>query len=45
MTSISSFDIINVVVPHPKIFLCIPPSTADADAVAVNPSGIKTLLA
>ena len=28
--------------PDPKIFLCIP---ASADAAAVNPRGIKTLLA
>ena len=43
MSSISSFDIIIVVVPDPKIFLCIPASAADANAV--NPKGIKTLLA
>ena len=55
MSSISSFDIISVVVllckrwlckrwlPDPKIFLCIPASAADA--AAVNPRGIKTLLA
>ena len=42
MSSISSFDIIRVVVPDPKIFLCIPASSADA--TAVNPNGIKTLL-
>ena len=29
--------------PDPKIFLCIPASAADA--AAVNPGGIKTLLA
>ena len=29
--------------PDPKIFLCIPASAADA--AAVNPKGIKTLLA
>ena len=29
--------------PHPKIFLCIPASAADP--AAVNPNGIKTLLA
>ena len=42
---ISSFDIINVVLlwPDPNIFLCIPASAADA--AAVNPKGIKTLLA
>ena len=47
MSSISSFDIISVVVlfclPDPKIFLCIPPSAADA--AAFNPNGIKTFLA
>ena len=45
------FEIIKVVVreaedegrPDPKIFLCIPASAADA--AAVNPKGIKTLLA
>ena len=42
MSSISSFDI-SVVVPDPKIFLFIPASAADA--AAVNPNGIKTLLA
>ena len=34
------FEIIKVVFPDPKIFLCIPASAADA---AVNPKGIKTL--
>ena len=43
MSSISSFYIISVVVPDPKIFLCIPASAADAAAVYRN--GIKTLLA
>ena len=43
MSSISSFDIISVVVSEPKIFLCIPAS--DVDAAAVDPNGIKTLLA
>ena len=44
MSSISSFDIIIVVLfPDPNIFLCIPASAADA--AAVNPNGIKTLLA
>ena len=42
MSSISSFDIISVVVPDPKTFLCIPASAADA--TGVNPNGIKTLL-
>ena len=52
---ISSFDIISIVLlllceaaeekrpPDPKLFLCIPASTADA--AAVNPKEIKTLLA
>ena len=43
MSSISSFEIISVAVPEPSIFLCIPVSAVDA--VAVNPNGIKTLLA
>ena len=44
MSSISSFDIINIVIfAGPKIFLCIPPSAANA--AAVNPRGIKTLSA
>ena len=43
MSSISSFDIISVVVPDPRNFLRIPASAADA--AAVNPNGIKTLLA
>ena len=42
MSSISSFDIISVVVPDPKTFLYIPASAADA--AALNPNGIKTLL-
>ena len=43
-SSISLFDIISVVVfPDPNIFLCIPASVADA--AAINPKGIKTLLA
>ena len=42
MSSISSFDIIGVVVPDPKIFLCILASAADA--AALKPNGIKTLL-
>ena len=41
MSCISSLDIISVIVPEPKIFLCIPASAADA--AAVNPNGIKTL--
>ena len=47
MSPISLFDIISVVVllllPDPKIFLCIPASAADV--AAVNPKGIETLLA
>ena len=45
MSSISLFDILSVVVllPYPNFFLCI--STSAADAAAVNPKGIKTLLA
>ena len=52
MSSILSFDIISVILreakskgllPDPKIFLCIPACTADA--AAVNPNRIKTLLA
>ena len=45
MSFISSVDIISVVVllPDPNNFLCIPVSAADA--AAVNPNGIKTLLA
>ena len=42
MSSISSFDIISIVVPEPKIFLCFPASAADA--TTVNPNSIKTLL-
>ena len=40
MPFISSFNIINVVVPEHRIFLCI--SASAADPPAVNPSGIKT---
>ena len=43
MSFIPSFHIISVVVPDPKTFLCILASSADA--AAVNPKGIKTLLA
>ena len=43
MSFISSFDIISVVVRDRKIFFYIP--TSAADAAAVNPKGIKTLLA
>ena len=52
MFSISLFDITNTVLlllwederyPDPNIFLCIPASATDADAL--GPKGIKTLLA
>ena len=43
MSSISSFDIISVVVPDSKILLCTPASAANA--AAVNPNGTKALLA
>ena len=44
MTSfISSFDIITVVLPDPKIFLWIAESVSDAESVNLN--GIKILLA
>ena len=44
MSFISSFEIIKVALrPGPNIFLCIPASAADA--AAVNPNGIRTLLA
>ena len=42
MSSFSPFNIISVVVPEPKIFLCIPATSA---AAAVNPNGTKKLLA
>ena len=41
-SSISLFNIIIVVFPDPYIFLCI--SASAADAAAVNPEGINTLL-
>ena len=43
MSLISSFEIIKDVVPEQSIFFCIP--EAPADAAAVNPNEIKTLLA
>ena len=44
ISPISSFDIINVAIfPEPNIFLCVPASAADA--AAVYPKGINTLLA
>ena len=42
-SSISSFGILVLFVPDPKIFLYVPASPADT--AAVNPKGIKTLLA
>ena len=42
MSSISSFDITNSVVPDPNIFLYI--SASAADAAAVDPNDIKTFL-
>ena len=43
MSYISSFNIISVAVPKPKIILWFP--TSAADATAINPNRIKTLLA
>ena len=43
ISSISSFEIINVVVPDPNIILWITQSVVDV--AAVNCNGIKTLLA
>ena len=43
MSSISSFDIVSIVVPESKILLCI--SASAVDAAAVIPNGIKTLIA
>ena len=47
ISSVSSFENIEIVLllslPDPKIFLCIPAFAADV--AAVNPNGIKTLLA
>ena len=43
MSFMSSLKIINVVVRNPNIFLWIAPSVTDV--AAVNPNGIKTLLA
>ena len=43
MSSFSPFNIISVVVPEPKIFLCIP--VTSAAAAAVNLNGTKKLLA
>ena len=40
---ISLFEIINVVIPVPKIFFWVAASVADT--AAVNPNGIKKLLA
>ena len=43
MSLIFSFEVICVVIPHPKVFFSIVVSVADA--AAVNNNGIKTLLA
>ena len=40
---VSSFGIISVVLPDPKVFFWV--ATSVADAPAFNPNGIKTLLA
>ena len=42
-SSVSSSDIICVLVPDPKIFLCL--SASAADTAAVNPNGIKKIFA
>ena len=42
MPSFSPFNIISVVVPEPKIFLCIPVTST---AAAINLNGTKKLLA
>ena len=44
ISSIFSFEIINVVIPDAKIFSKILASTAAAAAAAANPNGIKTYL-
>ena len=43
ISSISLFEIVNAVMPDPKTFFWIPAPVADAGAI--NPSCIKTLLA
>ena len=43
ISSFSSFKISYVVIPNPKLLLCIPASAADA--TAANPNGVKTHLA
>ena len=43
MSFLSSLEIISFVKPHPKIFFWIAASAADAGAI--TPNGIKTLLA
>ena len=43
ISSFSLFEIINAVMPDPKIFFWI--AASDADAATVNPKGTKTLLA
>ena len=42
MSSISSFDVVSVVVPEQMFLLCIPASAADA--AAASPNGIKTFV-
>ena len=44
MSFVSSFDIISVVLPDPNIFYVFLHLSA-ADAAAINPKGIKILLA
>ena len=43
ISSTSSFEIINIVIPNPEIFLCIPASVGGA--TDANPNSIKTVLA
>ena len=43
VSSLPLFEIINIVIPDPKMFLFIPASAVDA--AAVNYNGIKKLLA
>ena len=44
ITSISSSEVINFVLPDPKMFFWIAASFAAAAAAAVNPNGIKNFL-
>ena len=43
ISSISLFEIINIVIPDPKTFFCTAASVADN--IAVNLNGVKTILA